>query len=128
MTDSIERVTQLRDPFFVVTIYKENIMFEFEVKPEVLVAVFAAVTAFVFEYAPKVKDWFDAKSETAKKQIVLGSLVVEVAVIFAGTCAGIFITGLVCDVKSAFDLLYMVLIAVGVNQGTHLLTKRSAKG
>lgn len=100
-------------------------MFAFKVTPELLVAIFAAVTVLVFEYAPKVRTWFEAKSPTQKKQIVLVSLVIEVAGIFAGTCYGLFVTGLVCEVRTVFDLLYMVLLAVAVNQGVHRLTKKT---
>lgn len=103
-------------------------MFDVTLTPELLIVIVSGLLAFVFEYFPKLKDWYDAQSEAAKKQIMLGLLVLTVAVVFAGSCFGLFNTGRTCEVKTALDFLVMVFVAIGVNQGVHKLTKKSAEG
>jgi hypothetical protein len=99
-------------------------MFEFEVNPGMLNVVVAIALSLVFEYVPKVRSWYAAQPEQVKKQIMLASLVLTSTLIFVGQCAGLFSTNLTCDVKSAVQLVYMIGIAIGVNQGFHLLTRR----
>jgi hypothetical protein len=100
-------------------------MFEFEVNPGMLNVVVAIALSLIFEYVPKVKDWYDYQPDQVKKQIMLASLVLTSTLIFVGQCAGWFATNLTCDVRSAFQLVYMIGIAIGVNQGFHSLTKRT---
>ena len=102
-------------------------MFEFEVTVEVLVAIVAAVLSFAFEYFPKIRQWYEPKPEHEKKQIMLGLLTLTAGGIFLGSCYGLFVTGLVCEAKTVFDLLYLVGLAVAVNQGTHRLIKKETR-
>lgn len=101
-------------------------MFEFSVTPEFFVVIVAGLLALVFDYFPYVAKWFDAKSEDAKKQIMALLLIGAAVAIFAGECFGLFATNLICTVKGGFDTLYMVFLAITVNQGVHKLLKPNA--
>jgi len=98
-------------------------MYEFTVTPELLLALIAGLLALVFDYFPGVAKWFDALAVEAKRQLNAGLVIGAAALIFAGTCFGLFITNLICTVKGSLDLLYIVFLAVTVNQGVHLLLK-----
>ncbi len=98
-------------------------MYEFTVTPEFLLVIVAGALALIFDYFPGIATWYDGLSVAAKRQLTAGLVVGVAAIIFAGQCFAIFITNLVCTAKGAFDLLYIVFLAVGVNQGVHALFK-----
>jgi hypothetical protein len=98
-------------------------MFEFDLTPELVVAVFATVTAFVFDYFPGVAKWFDALEEATKKRYVFGALFLVVAVMFAGDCFAVFVTYLTCNLIGGFEAVKLLLAAVAINQGVHALFK-----
>ena len=100
-------------------------MYEFSVTPDFLLVLVAGVLALVFDYFPGVAKWFDALAVDAKRQLNAGLVIGAAALIFAGTCFGLFITNLICSVKGGFDTLYIVFLAITVNQGVHLLLKPS---
>jgi len=100
-------------------------MYEFQVTPEFLLVIVAGVLALAFDYFPGVAAWFDALKADAKRQLNAVLVIGTAAVIFAGTCFSWFITNLICSVKGGFDTLYIVFLAIGVNQGVHLLLKPS---
>lgn len=98
-------------------------MYEFSVTPEFLLMLVAGLLALVFDYFPGVAKWFNALEVEAKRQLNAGLVIGAAVVIFAGTCFGIFLTNLVCSVKGGLDTLYIVFLAISVNQGVHLLLK-----
>lgn len=98
-------------------------MYEFNVTPELLLIVVAGLLALVFDYFPGIAQWFDALSNAAKRQLNAGLVLGAAVVMFIGTCLALFTTNLVCTTKGTFDLLYIVFLAVGVNQGVHALFK-----
>jgi hypothetical protein len=100
-------------------------MYAFTVTPEFLVVLFAGLAALAFDYFPGLAAWYDAFDAPIKKRIMAVVVLLFAVVIFAGQCWGLFATNLTCELKSAFDLGYIVFIAVGVNQGAHLLMKPS---
>ena len=101
-------------------------MFEFDLTPELVVGIVAAVLAFVFDYFPVLADWYNGLDETNKKRYMFVFLFVTVAAIFAGDCFGVFITYLVCTVMGLVDVVKLLLAAVAINQGVHMLFKPSA--
>lgn len=101
-------------------------MYEFTVTPEMLLVVIAGLLALAFDYFPKLAAWFDPLDVSVKRQVMAGLVIGLGLVIFAGECAGLFVTNLVCDVKGFFDLCYVLFLSIGVNQGVHILTKPSA--
>jgi hypothetical protein len=104
---------------------KEFQMYKFTVSPEIILAFVAALLALVFDYLPSVAKWYDAKTDSSKKLIMLGLLVLAAGVVFAGSCYGWFVTNLVCEPKSILDLLYGLVLSIATNQGVHSLTKPS---
>ncbi len=102
-------------------------MFNIHVTPELLVAIFAALIAIAFDWFPGLANWYNPLSELKKKQIMAGVLIVVVVFIYAGTCWGIFSTGLSCTQTDLVALLNMVWVAVVVNQSFHALLKPPKK-
>jgi len=90
-----------------------------------VVAILAAITSLVFEFLPKVKGWFEAKTAEQKRQINAVALFVIVAVVFAGGCFQLFSAdNLFCDVQGVIDAVVLYLQAIAVNQGVHKLFKK----
>jgi len=98
-------------------------MFEFSVTPEFLVVIVAGLLALVFDYFPVAAKWYDGLEAATKRQFMLALVIGVALVIFAGQCFNLFVTNLVCSVKGGFDTLYIVFLAISVNQGVHFLTK-----
>jgi hypothetical protein len=100
-------------------------MLTISVSPTLLVAVCAALLAVIFDWFPPVAERYNMLSEMKKKQVMLASLVIVVAVIYGGICANILISAISCNKAGLSELAYMALLAAGVNQGIHMLTKPS---
>jgi pilus assembly protein Flp/PilA len=98
-------------------------MFQLSVTPEFLAYVLAGLVAILFDWFPKLSDWFGALSELKKRQFMGALLALIVLVVFGGSCYGLFETGLACDQVGLAVLVQTWLIAVGINQGLHSLTK-----
>jgi hypothetical protein len=95
-------------------------MYEFDVDPALLVTLVAGALALAFDYFPGVAKWFDGLSKEAKRGVNALGVVGFAVVLFAGQCFGVFATNLVCTVAGSFDLLYIIFLAITVNQGVHL--------
>ena len=98
-------------------------MIEVNVTPDLLVVIVAGVLAFVFDYFPWLKEKYDQLQEYQKKQLMFVLIFVESTVIFAGGCLGWFAIALTCDVQGVLGMFSIFLVAIGVNQGVHTLTK-----
>lgn len=98
-------------------------MYTFTVTPEFLLVLVAGVLALAFDYFPGLAKWFDTLAAAAKRQLNAALVIGIAAILYAGTCFGLFVTNLICSGKGAFDLLYIVFLAVSVNQGVHLFAK-----
>jgi len=98
-------------------------MYTFEVTPEFLMVLVAGALALAFDYFPILAKWFDAQTIEAKRRLNAVLVIGAAAVIFAGTCFAVFITNLACTAKGGLDTLYIVFLAVTVNQGVHALLK-----
>ena len=103
-------------------------MFKFVLTPELLSVILAGLIAILFDWFPGLAPWYDTLSALKKKQLMVVVLIVMVGVIFVGSCYGLFTTGIACEQASIPVLVSMVLVAAGVNQATHLLTKPEGKG
>lgn len=98
-------------------------MFQLSVTPEFLAYVLAGLVAILFDWFPKLSEWFGTLSELKKRQFMGALLGLIVLVVFVGACYGLFETGLACDQAGLAMLVQVWLIAVGINQGVHSLTK-----
>jgi hypothetical protein len=95
-------------------------MYEFEVNPAFLLVLVAGGLALAFDYLPKLRTWFDGLDVSQKRLLNVGLVLGAAVVLFAGDCFGLFMTNLACDIKGGLDTLYMVFLAVTVNQGVHI--------
>lgn len=98
-------------------------MYTFSVTPELLIVLIAGLLALVFDYFPLVAKWFDGLEVAAKRQLNAGLVLLIAIGIFVGDCYGLFATNLICTIKGGFDTLYIVFLAITVNQGVHTATK-----
>lgn len=102
-------------------------MYQFNVTAALLVALVAGAMALIFDYFPGIAKWFDAKPVETKRLINAGGVIGFALILFVGQCFAIFLTNLVCTMKGLFDLLYLIFIALSVNQGVHLVLKPSKR-
>ena len=103
----------------------EGSPWNFTVNAAFLTATAAAILALLFDYAGGLAEWYDQLSDIQQRQL-MGVLLLLVSVgVFLGQCFSIFVTNLSCTQTGAMDLLYQFLLAIGVNQGTHLMFKPS---
>ena len=98
-------------------------MFTFEVTPSALLLFLGIVLSLLFDYLPPLKNWFDKFSVDEKRKIMTLALVVVGIIVYAGSCAGWFVTNLVCAPQDAINFLYSLFVAGAANQGFHALTK-----
>lgn len=95
-----------------------------ELSPELLTLISSALLAVLFDWFPPIRNWFDVLKPSMKRQVMAFAVVVAALLIFFLQCANfIFLPGYVCASSSANDFGYVVLLALGVNQGIHLLSK-----
>jgi hypothetical protein len=102
-------------------------MYPFDVTPGLLVTLVAGALALLFDYFPGIAKWFDALDVATKRLVNAGGVTGFALVLFLGQCFAIFVTNLVCSVAGSFDLLYIVFLAISVNQGVHLALKPTAR-
>lgn len=100
-------------------------MFTLDITPEFLSYLLAGLIAILFDWFPGLAAWFDDISELKKKQVMAGLLLIVVLIIYGGICGQIFTTTYTCDKAGFASLFEVFLIAVGINQGIHALTKPS---
>ena len=97
----------------------------FTVNAAFLTATAAAILALLFDYAGGLAEWYDQLSDIQQRQLMGGLLLLVAVGVFLGQCFNIFVTNLACTQTGAMDLLYQFLLAVGINQGVHMMTKPS---
>lgn len=106
-------------------LHAEGSPWTFAVNAEFLTMTVAALLSLAFNYISGLAEWYDVQSEIRKRQIMAGLLLVVSIGVFLGQCFSIFATNLTCTQAGVMELLYQFLLAVGVNQGIHALTKPS---
>ena len=98
-------------------------LFKLALTPESLTVLLSGLLAILFDWLPGLATRFDSLSKLKKQQVMIVLLSLVVALVFAGSCRGLFETGLICSPESLPQLLEYILTAAGVNQAVHLLTK-----
>lgn len=98
----------------------------FQVTPDLIVMIAGVFLSLLFSYIPKLNTAFAALSSEAKRLIMLGLLVLTTAGIYAGSCAGIFSSGITCDQNGLLGLLWMLILSVIANQSTYNITPKTA--
>lgn len=87
--------------------------------PEILVATSAAVLAWLFDWFPGLAKWFDKFAAGQKRGFMAAMILIVAIIAFVINCDGV----IACIWANGWDLTYLVLLAIGINQGVHLLTK-----
>lgn len=95
-----------------------------QLTPTQLTTIAAALLAILAEYVPGLNGWYATLKETEKRLVMLALLVIVVGVTFGLSCAG-WLNAWACSEAGLKDALFALVLAIGANQGTHLLTKRS---
>jgi len=98
-------------------------VFNLSVSPDLLSYVLAALAAILFDWFPGLSSWYTNLSEMKKRQVMAALLLGIVLLIYAGSCAGILVTGMSCDKLGFAALIQIYLVAIGINQGAHALFK-----
>lgn len=94
--------------------------------PEPIIYVASAALALVFEYAPRLREWYERQAEGIKRRVMLAVIAVTVAATYGLSCGG-YIDAVACGSawdQVAFDALRVFVLAAAANQGVHRLTKR----
>jgi hypothetical protein len=102
-------------------------MYQFEVNAALLLTLVSGALALAFDYFPPLAKWFEELTSAAKRGVNALGVIGTGLLLFAGQCVGIFLTNLVCSWLGFFDLLYILFLAISVNQGVHLLLKPSPR-
>lgn len=100
-------------------------LFNLALTPETLSVLLSGLLAVLFDWCPGLAPWFGGLSRLKKQQVMIALLLALVAGVFAGSCYGLFETGLACARQSLPQLLEYVLAAAGANQAVHLLARPS---
>lgn len=101
-------------------------LFRLALTPESLAVILGGLLAALFDWFPGLAGWFETQSRLRKRLLMIALLAAAVGVIFAGSCRGLFETGLACSRESLPLLLEYILAAAGANQAVHLLAKPPA--
>ena len=97
----------------------------FEVSPEMLVLLAGVVLSLVFSYVPGLNAKYAALLPEIKRVIMLALLALITAVVYAGTCAGWFTSGVICDQPGLMKLIWMFVLAMISNQSTYTISPQS---
>jgi hypothetical protein len=92
-----------------------------EVSPEALVAIAGFVISLLFTYIPKLNTWYAGMSEDYKKLFMLVVLLITTTVTFVLGCSQLIaIENFTCGRQDLLNWIWMFVLSLGVNQGTHL--------
>ena len=89
-----------------------------------LSAIAGMVLSLVLEYVPGIAGKYEALTAVQKRLTMLLLVVASALALFGLSCADLVIY-VECTVRGGFDLLGMIGVAIGVNQGTYMLTKKA---
>jgi hypothetical protein len=91
--------------------------------PELLIGFASVILAVLFDWLPGLKSWYDKYSDGAKRGLMAGLLVLVTGGAFGLGCAGWIQAGWACSGVGIQGAVYLLVIAVAINQGIHSLTK-----
>ena len=91
--------------------------------PESMIAFAAAFLAIICDWIPGLKTWYDKLGNGQKRGLMAGLLVIVTGAVFGLSCAGWLQTGWLCSGTGIQDAVFLLILAVAINQGIHSLTK-----
>lgn len=85
-----------------------------------------ALLSLAFSYVPQLKEWYEQRTPTEKRLVMLGCLLGVAVGSLALTCARISIPGvsLQCTETGIGDLLNVFVVALVSNQATYLISPK----
>lgn len=88
------------------------------------VSLFAGVLlSLLFSYIPGVKEWYDARSTTKKRLVMLAALVATVGGAALSSCLG-FVAFMSCEKTGFIEMAKAFIGALVANQATYLVTPK----
>ena len=93
--------------------------------PEEVIYLASAILALALEYLPPFAGWYGQLSEGYKRLVMVGLIAGVVGGAFGLSCAGM-LSVWVCSWAGAFAAVKVFLLAIGVNQGVHFISKRAS--
>lgn len=84
-------------------------------------ALVAAALALIFEYVPKLSDWYNARPDDIKRLYMALFLLVAVVALFVNDCR----TDNACYSANWQNALLVYIEAIVVNQGVHRILPRN---
>ena len=91
----------------------------------VLIGASAVLISVVFNWLPKLKEWYTAQEDNNQRLIMLGALVAAALLVFGARCTGFEIPGVVwegtCDAAGGKALGQLFINAVVLNQAAFLV-------
>lgn len=97
-----------------------------------LSALAGVLLSLLFEYTPKLSDWYNALSNQYQKLVMAGVLIVAALVAYGLTCGGLTVPGvnlgtLTCTADGAKGLVEAFIAALVSNQATYLIARKTNK-
>jgi hypothetical protein len=89
-----------------------------------LSAIAGMILSLVLEYVPGVAGRYEGLTAVQKRLVVLVLLLLSAGALFGLSCADLVLY-VECTARGVLELLGMIGVAIGVNQGTYLLTKKA---
>lgn len=96
--------------------------------PELLAVILAALLSLLTTYVPKFNEWF-AALDPAVKQMIMGiaTIVVAVVVYILACTPSLGFPFVTCPTGGIWELVGIILLALGVNQGVDRASPEPAK-
>jgi hypothetical protein len=91
--------------------------------PEMLIGFASVILALLFDWLPGLKTWYDKFGDGQKRGLMAGLLVLITGAVFGLSCAGWLQTGWMCTGTGIQDAVFLLVLAIAINQGIHNLTK-----
>jgi hypothetical protein len=98
-----------------------------DLTPAFITGIAGVVISLLFEYVPKLHDWYNGLLNNYQKLVMLGIMVAIVAIIFGLNCAGWFvdyIPAMTCDKVGIQTAIVALVSAITANQVTYLISPK----
>lgn len=89
-----------------------------------LSALAGMLLSLALEYVPGIAGRYEVLTAVQKRLVMLLLLVASAGALFGLSCADL-VAYVECTARGGLELVGMIGVAIGVNQGTHRLTKKA---
>lgn len=91
-----------------------------------LMAIAGVIISIVFEYFPKLSEWYNLKPDNQQRMIMLGVVFVVAFAAYGLSCAGL-VDAWTCDTGGFWAMLKILIAGVVANQATYTILPRKAE-